>query len=350
MIESGRYKNEGILIYVLRAFAFFAGIFAVVIYMTKGDYTVLLTGATPLPVVVSDADNMLSDDQKMQIRSLHMNLLHLADIDLRVVVLMGAFDADDVAIGLLKKSDAGARSKSKKGMILLVGPQARIVRLKLNFEDEHPFSDEFVNYVQNRQMSPFFRNNDIMNGIVKTVAFIVQRAQDDSEGKIFSAKLLEAQRMDKSSANTLPSNKVMNEYGSPFQVYSAFIHSMRSFDANSKLSFYSTASQYIFKGQPLSRDDMARFVRLDENCPPAEVKILKDQHHAIMRYPIVARECTPYFFIVENNTWTMDMTMDRRVIKVDAFNRWLMVQGIRHPYEEGFSDWLFDAFGYPQEE
>ena len=71
---------------------------------------------------------------------------------------------------------------------------------------------------------------------------------------------------------------------------------------------------------------------------------------AVIRYSVDARQCTPWFLVVEQARWRLDLATAQRALRFGSGNAWHFAAGAAgasHPYTYAFADWRFDHNGYP---
>ena len=127
---------------------------------------------------VDDQANLLSSEQRDRIVRINKKLLEDIDIHFLVVTLdTPALDLDAKAVDLFEDRELGKKTGGARGMLFLVDPEGKAVRLETGFDLEGIFTDAFTGYVEREQMLPFFAAGRIAPGIEATVELLVARAQ-----------------------------------------------------------------------------------------------------------------------------------------------------------------------------
>ena len=335
----------------IRILAFASGIFCVVYYYTDGDYSALLNRSIPLASLVRDEYGYMSEDEEKQLRQYHTALASHFDIDYRIVLVGGAVDADADADRAIRERRVGNRSETGRGVLLYIAPDSNRVRFRATFSDPSIFPDSFVAYVQNRQLSRDLRKRMISKAVLEASALIYQRVQEASQGEIFDPRRQEmlARGLDPDAVREEREEKVVTKYGAPMDVLRAYVHAMRTRDGDPNLRFYSKATKEMLAGQEKTPQDMLAVLKTVRECPSPEVKILHDEVHAVLRYPVYERTCAPWFLVAEDGEWRLDLTMERSTMRKDNLGEWYFLLGVHHDYEAAFADWLFNGDGYPLE-
>jgi hypothetical protein len=68
----------------------------------------------------------------------------------------------------------------------------------------------------------------------------------------------------------------------------------------------------------------------------------------VIRFPIDARDCPPYFLRARAGLWQLDLATMGRSIRFGAANAWHLTPDLSPDYQYAFRDWRFDDHGYPQ--
>ena len=132
--------------------------------------------------LVCDSQNLLTPEQKIQMQEYHQALLERYDIDLHVITGQAS---PQQAIAIFKAANIGEKSKQRAGLLFLIDQQANMVRLEVSAGLDAVYTDGFVAYIQQRQMVPFFKANQVANGVLATTEMLVTRAQEAQAGKEF---------------------------------------------------------------------------------------------------------------------------------------------------------------------
>lgn len=133
----------------------------------------------------------------------------------------------------------------------------------------------------------------------------------------------------------------------PEQVIQAYIAAMKRHDASRDLPIYSRKTREMMRDWNVNRGQMDNVVRTHASCSAPQSFIKTGGTHAVVRYGVDQRKCNPYFLVMEDNAWRLDLTMMRDGIRFNHRNQWHFVMDAQHPYWFAFEDWRLDEHGFP---
>ncbi len=304
---------------------------------------------------VTDHINLLSPDELDRITRFHDHLLSDHDIDYRILIARGIDDINQFAVNYFRDGNVGASSNSGRGLLLVIDAQADQVRLEVSHALESTYTDAFVAYVEHRQMTEFFAANRVADGILATTEMLITRATNAANGLDPSTEGWAASsggggarvdaRIGEGTASRRDDNVTLGGGAPPREVLDRYRQAMEDRNNNPQLSIYSKQTREML-GQrvmtPAQMDNVAKSLR---NCQPE--KLLHQDNRAVLRYPIKARTCSPYFFLQEDGEWRLDFTVMINAIRFGRNNEWRLVPGYSGPYGFAFRDLRFDRNGYP---
>ncbi|MEQ9545086.1 MAG: TPM domain-containing protein [Marinobacter sp.] len=304
---------------------------------------------------VTDHINLLNPEEGDRIARFHDYLLSDHDIDYRILIARGIDDINQFAVNYFRDGNIGAASNSAHGLLLVIDAQANQVRLEVSYALEPIYTDAFVFYVEHNQMTEFFAANRIAEGILATTEMLITRANNAASGLNLDTEGWKASsggggaRMDarigEGTAGRRDDNVAIGEGASPREVLDRYRQAMEDRNNNPQLSIYSRQTREML-GQrvmtPAQMDNVAKSLR---NCQPE--KLFNQDNRAVLRYPIKARTCPPYFFLREDNQWRLDFTVMINAIRFGRNNEWRLMPGYSGPYGFAFRDLRFDRNGYP---
>jgi hypothetical protein len=96
---------------------------------------------------------------------------------------------------------------------------------------------------------------------------------------------------------------------------------------------------------PAQMDTLLRDYR---RCEAEPAKLDADGQRAVIRYRIKDRGCAPFFFTNGSGGWQLDLIAMQQAIRFGRSNQWRLAPGADQTYAFAFSDWRFDAHGFPQ--
>lgn len=330
----------------------------------------LACGRVAQPVaVVSDAAGLLDAGQQRAIALQHDALLRDHDIDYRVDILAAdargsdaAPDSGDLlAYGVSRYAElsVGSRSQSARGLLLLLDPARDRVRLEVGQNLEGIYTDAFVAYLEQRQMVPFFRVGRVADGILAATELVVTRAQEARAQAAFTPPGLSAP--DEAAGGGAETRAALGEGpdgsfrsgpdvpagDSPQATVEAYLAAMRARNGNAGLDLYSAQTRELMKSQVMTPAQMDAVARAYRSCHADAPRVGGAGRRAVVRYPPDARACAPWFLVVEDGRWRLDLATASRMVRFGAGNAWHFAAGAAHPYPFAFDDWRFDAHGFP---
>lgn len=311
-------------------------------------------------IVVEDRGGILNQERAAFISLYHKALLNDHDIDYRTVVLSDTIDRDIDAFSYeyFTGHDVGGRSRSGRGLLLVIDTHNDLVRLEVSQALEGVYTDSFVSYIQHRQMIPFFQNGRVADGILASTELIVSRAQQASRGEAF-APPMEARTAGAGAANPALIGKgqdrsfrqggdVEATSNDPRAVLAAYREAMDQRNGNPELSIYTEETRAFLRQWTVTPAQMDNEAKNLAACPTGTLKV--SAAYAVLRFPVSSRLCPPYFFQIEDGEWRLDLAMMSKAIRFNHRNQWHFDAQYHlesEPYTFAFSDWRFDQHGFP---
>jgi uncharacterized protein len=207
-------------------------------------------------------------------------------------------------------------------------------------------------------MVPFFQAHRIADGILATTELIVAQAQTATARSGFDvapgvagsggAGATARARIGQPVAPVPHQDRPGVPAGrSPAETLQAYFDSMHSRDGRSQLDLYTSATQQMLKDWVMTPAQMDNVVRTYRSCTPESARLSPDRLHAVIRYAPSQRQCSPWFFALEQGTWKLDFTLMQNAIRFGRDNSWRFANGVPGDYEFAFNDWTFDRNGFP---
>jgi uncharacterized protein len=323
---------------------------------------VVLNQARPLSptLAVIDRAALLSEHDRTTIARYHDRLLADHDIDYRVVTarLDGVIEAAGHAA--FAELGVGDRSRSGRGLLLLIDPGSDRVRLEVAAALEGVFTDAFVAYLEQRQMVPFFRDNRVADGVLATTELLFARARDAAAGHEFEpiaaagfslgGGASAAARIGAGADRSFAEDRAqVAAQATPEATVAAYLTAMAARNGRADLAVYSEETRRMLGSWTMTPAQMDSVVRTYRGCPDGEVRYGHRGDLAVIRYPPAARRCAPWFLTRERGHWCLDLTAAQRLVRFNHRNHWRMPDPAGHPYAFAFADWRFDGQGFPIE-
>jgi uncharacterized protein len=308
---------------------------------------------------VDDRAAVLEPAERVRIAEYHAALLSGHDIDYRVLSTGTEADLERTAHAYFAEAGVGSLSVSGRGLLLVIDTAGERVRLEVSTSLEGVYTDAFVAYVQNRQMTPFFAAGRVTDGILATTELIVSRAQEAEAGEEFAPPMPATSMGGGASAAAAigtasdPSQEYKQQAQhvdvvglDPHQVVAIYHERMANRDARADLSLYSSdtvAMLHDWVVTPAQMDNVARTYR---GCTVDSVRSRGDA--AVVRYRVEQRQCAPYFLRRENDAWKLDLTSLSSALGFNHENQWRFQVPLPDDYAFAFEDWRIDRNGFPR--
>ena len=309
---------------------------------------------------LDDRAGLLDKPSRERLIAYHRALLEDFNIHCKLVVLEEAsFDINRDAAELF--GDLGRKTGSARGVLFVVDPAGREVRIEVGYDLEDIFPDIFIGYLEREQMLPFFGQNRIGDGIEATEELLAARIQRSMAGKTFdpSVELGRSDRfsggggarseaaigegtLDKTAA-TAPDAWRPGE--TPEDSLAVYMRLLRQKIKDPNLALYAPATRKFLAGWVVTDAQQDNELHTLERAKIDRVVVAGNL--AVIRFPIQERMLPPYFLERTNEGWAFDFSGMSAYIQLNAHNMWHFVKQ-DHRYMFAFSDWQFDANGYPQ--
>jgi uncharacterized protein len=316
---------------------------------------------SPRPILVEDRAELMSAAQRRRLAEYHSYLVTDHDIDYRIVTVSGVEDVNSFAVEQFERLAATTRSRSGRGLLLVIDSAHDLVRLEVGYGLEGTYPDAFVAYLEHRQMVPFFARHRVADGILAATELIVTRAQRSAanagfEGEVWSSGSGGAGATAPAHLKTAPEpppparRKVDRTTGrTPARTLEKYFAVMRERDGDPELEIYTPETRRLLRTWVMTPAQMDNVTRTYRSCHAEPARFAADGELAVIRYPVRERECAPWFFRRTEGGWALDLTMMQRAIRFGRTNAWHFAPEIEHPYRFAFSDWRFDPRGFPLE-
>ena len=142
---------------------------------------------------------------------------------------------------------------------------------------------------------------------------------------------------------------VLANGASSVAILSEYFARMQNRDANPELDIYTPATRRMLREWTMTPAQFDNVVKTYRRCSAQAERVDASGRLSVIRYPARQRQCAPWFFEKINGRWALDLTMMQKAIRFGRDNSWHFELGVEHPYEYAFTDWTFDAYGFPQQ-
>ena len=304
-------------------------------------------------VMVEDNAGLLTQEQNVQVSEHHQFLLKDHDIDYRVISENNVDDINRLAVKTFERLAGGMRSRTGRGLLLVIAPDERLVRLEVSQSLEPVYTDGFVKYIEERQMVPFFASGRIADGILATTELIVTRAQEAKANVEFDAARYAARsagggavsKIERPEQVTKHSKTGITAGASPRATLDSYFEAMGERNASPDLLIYTRETRAMLQGWTITPAQMDNVVKANRQCISEGTRTRGGL--AVIRYRIKDRTCSPFFFQKSSDGWQLDLTMMQKAIRFNHSNFWRFDPSVTHGYEFAFEDWRLDKNGFP---
>lgn len=315
------------------------------------------------PDFVDDQTQILTKHERERIVQMNGKLLKDLDIHIKVVVLeKSPLDINQEAVRLFEEAALGKKTQEAKGVLFLVDPTGKQVRLEIGYDLEPVFTDGFTGYIERKQMVPFFQADKAGPGIEATVELLVKRAF----GAIEPSKYVLREEMSEtgnhysggggaltqveigSSALEKKTTSRAHEFGpqsSPQKALEKYIEILALHIKDPNLGIYTPETREFFNNWIITdaqQDNSLRHLEKTIN----QAVVLRGGNLVVIRFPITNRNASPYFLRRTGEGWMLDFSSMNRIIGFNHKNQWFF-RTKDHSFMFGFKDVIFDKNGFP---
>lgn len=333
----------------------------------KGFFFCMLAGLCLLLAAcgdrnIDDCAGLMRAGELARLRGLQKRLLEELDIELQIVVLeVRAADLDREAVKQFEKRRIGARTKGARGVLLLVDPNGREVRMEIGYDLEGIFTDALVGYVEQNQMAPFFAAGRVGAGIEATVELLVGKAMGtmeeddflprDNAGHLQNLSGGGGARSQIGIGDGIPAKPKLDNPSafaaqpSPELALQAYLRVLRGAVKDPELGLYTLETRDFFRTWLVTDAQQHNELRnLESHLGQGQV--LQRDGLAVMRFPVSVRSMPPYFLRKGDEGWMLDFAAMNALIAFNHRNQWHFCT-LEHPFRFAFEDWRFDGQGFP---
>jgi hypothetical protein len=312
---------------------------------------------------VDDRAGLLNSEQRKRIVNLNQRLLEDIDIHFLVVTLdVPALDLDAKAVDLFADRALGQKTGGARGMLFLVDPQGKAVRLETGYDLEGIFTDAFTGYVEREQMLPFFAAGRIAPGIEATVELLVGRALEAMEKGAYrlekNAEIPEGHLSGGGGAKTdiqvgdqlpeKPASSLAGNFGpqpTPMQALEKYMQVLGLHIKDPDLGLYTPRTRDFFRQWVVTNAQQDHGLKgLQRAIQTAETRV--EESLGVILFPVEDRQSSPYFLEKNDQGWMLDFYSMNQLIRFNHKNQWHFVK-TEHKFAFAFTDLRFDKHGFP---
>ncbi len=304
---------------------------------------------------LQDPAGLIKAGERPRLIQLQQRLLREFDINLQVMILdRRPADLDYSAATLFDRYLFKNPSRGARGILLLVDPQGKRMRMVTGYDLAEDYPPSFVAFVEERQMAPYFAESRVAEGLTTTLELLVGQARG---GIDYLAALPDLSDSPNPADQTVPGEasfpgdgraERIAEFGpqsTPLAALAAYRKVLRSHLRDPELELYTAESRQVLRRWLVSEAQQDNELRsLDRVL--AEAEVIVSGSLAVIRFPVVARQNAPYFLRRQQSGWQLDLAARNRVVRFNTRSQWHF-DNLDHGFMFAFGDWLFDADGYP---
>ena len=312
---------------------------------------------------VSDHAALLSKAEKDHITNLSRALLKDMDIHIMTVTLKESPEnMDNKAVQLFQENGVGRTTHGAKGVLFLIDPIGKQVRIEIGYDLESIFTDGFTGYIERRQMVPFFQADKVGPGIEATLELLVGKALGKTEtlndaspnvaqqtGRFLSGGGGSRVNVDIGSKSLeKQASPLSNQYQAQPTVNSAldkYIEVLRLHIKDPNLDIYTPETRKFFSRWVVTDAQQDNELQVIENAVPTSEIVTKD-NLAVIRFSPNLRQASPFFLEKGSQGWMLDFASMSKLIGFNHKNQWHLRQR-KHKYMFGFKEFYFDKNGFP---
>jgi hypothetical protein len=278
----------------------------------------------------------------------HHYLAHLDSrfhIEALIVSLPAAPDArslETLAVDLFNRWRIGGRREGR-GLLLLLVDETRQVKLEVGYALEDVFTDAFSGYVEDLQLGPYYRADDVGTGLIAVMEMLEERARLSEQDAytpglvaLADAELLAGgagARRDLASyaSNAPPETAVGAGRGarSPEEAWEIMLAKWSGEGAGIDVDVYTEMTRLAMGDA--SRPDPRTLQWLD-HWRAADYQVRREGDHAVIWFGATdGWENAPFLFCNTGAGWKFDIVWQRRLVVMAESPRWQVMQG-PYPY------------------
>lgn len=310
------------------------------------------------PAIVSDAAGLLSEEQRAQMERFHGLLRADYDLDYRVELVQRVGDLDRYAHSRFAALELGSRSEAARGLLLVLDSDEDLVRVEVGRGLEGDLPDAFIAYLEHRQMVPYFRVGQVGDGVLAATELLVTRIQHAREkggwesepwaaGSAGGGARTRAQ-LGVGRDESFAEGPDVAGRGSPEETVAAYLAAMDARNGRPDLDLYTRGTRAMLAGRVMTPAQMDNVARAYRGCKRQTLHLAASGSHAVVRYPVDARDCAPFLLALEGGRWRLDFETAAQAIRFGRSNAWRLVGERAGPYAFAFDDWRFDGHGFPK--
>jgi len=313
---------------------------------------------------IEDQPALLTAQEHQRLVETGKAILRDLNIHIKTVILKDhAEDIDHKASEIFSTEALGKKTAGARGILFLIDPKGRQVRLEIGYGLEPLFPDGFIGYLERRQMLPFFRSGQVGPGIEATMELIVGKAlgtidedryridpvpkkhsQDHYSGGA-GARITVGNNSEAPRTERAYRKEEFSPQKSPVRTLEQYRKVLAHHMKDPSLELYTPQTQKFFAEWTVTDAQQDNELRTLESVSGQE-KLFCEGDRAVIRFPLNNRQAPPYFFRRINSVWMLDFAGMNSIIGFNHLNQWHFIK-TDHPWRFAFSDLHIDKNGSP---
>jgi hypothetical protein len=320
-------------------------------------------GCSQDPAFVQDRAGLLGASEKDRLTRICRTLLTDVDIHMMTIILAApSTDINAEAAAEFQAARLGEQTAGARGLLFLVDPAGKRVRLEVGYDLEAIFTDAFVGYIERSQMVPFFQSGRVGPGIEATVELLVARALGkdgffETTASFVLPEDLEhlsggaGARTDVEIGAGLPAKKTSTRapeftaQSTPRETLDKYAQVLSLRIKDPELGIYTPESRAFFRKWLVTDAQQDNELRRLERIRGAAETVISEAL-AVIRFPVTDRHANPFFLRRGEQGWMLDFAAMHRSIGFNHKNQWFF-RSTDHPFMFAFGDLVFDRHGFP---
>jgi hypothetical protein len=232
-----------------------------------------------------------------------------------------------------------------RAVLLVLVQDRQEVRMEIGYELEDVFTDTFVGHVEDKQLKPYFLNDDIGTGLVALMEELDRRAELKHQGGYTLESIarldgeflsggggagrdLDAYARAADAARPAPAAGGRGA-STPEEAWLSMLAKWAGRGSDLNIEVYTELTKMAM-GQPDRPDPRTRDAL--PHWQNAEFKVLRDEDHAVIYFGFKKGwDNAPFLFCRDQQGWKFDIVHQRRLVVMGPRKSWFIEQG-RYPY------------------
>ena len=293
------------------------------------DYAEIISG------LEEGAEDFLESlEKRFQIEALIITLPDLAAAD----------SIQNLAVDLVNRWRIGAEFEGR-GLLLLLVAEGNQVKLEVAYELEDVFTDAYAGYIEDLQLKPYFRNDDLGTGLLAVMELLEQRAEIKHQGDYSAGQI---QRLDDGLlAGGAGATRQLKNLPKEQQPSNALPPVVQRGAETPAEAWQIMLQKWAGQGQAQTADiytEMTKMAMGDQNRPDqrtradlphwqqAGYQVRQDRNYALISFGNKKGwNNAPFIFCNTGAGWKFDIVYQRRLVVMGPNPSWKIQQG-SHPY------------------